>query len=262
MNKDNHAPLTIHYGLECLAGIMSGLAVAPAISIIDKAIVSNASGKEKLVFSIKNSLKAMFKRPVNFLRQPAFLLVWTVYGGTYITANTIELFCERSEKSEIIPKFIGSFIANSSLSLLKDKMFAQMFGVGSSRPFPPIGYAMFVTRDGLTIFASFTLPKPIGKTIHEHSSLGEQTSENIAQLIVPCMMQVISTPLHLYALDRYNRPEPNITYSDRFARIRQEYVKTVLARIARILPAFGIGGVINKYLRRSGRKYLQTHYST
>lgn len=262
MDKENHAPLSLRYGVECMAAIISGFVVAPAISIIDRAIVTNVSGKEKLLSSIKSSVKSMVKRPVRFFRQPAFLLVWGVYTGTYITANSIELFCMHSKKSEVIPKFVGSFIANTTLSMLKDKMFAQMFGVGASRPFPPIGYAMFVTRDGLTVLASFTLPKPVGRMIYENSSLGKQTSENVAQLIVPCMMQFVSTPIHLYALDRYNRSGPNVTYYDRFVRIRQEYVKSVVARIARILPAFGFGGILNTYLRRSGRKYLRMRYNT
>lgn len=262
MDNENRAPQPMRYGVEWAAAILSGFSVAPVVSILDKAIVSNASGKEKLLPSIKSGVKSFFKRPVSFFRQPAFLLVWGVYSGTYIVANSIELFCIQSKRSEVIPKFVGSFIANTSLSMFKDKMFAQMFGVGISRPFPPLGYAMFVTRDGLTILASFTLPKPIGKSIHERSSLSKQTSENIAQLIVPCMIQFVSTPIHLYALDRYNRPEPSVTHYDRFVRIGQEYVKTVLARIARILPAFGIGGILNTYLRRSGRKYLRRHYNT
>jgi hypothetical protein len=50
-----------------------------------------------------------------------------------------------------------------------------------------------------------------------------------------------SVPLHLHALDLYNRPSA----TDRVAFIRREYGKTVLARWGRIFPAFGVGGVIN-----------------
>lgn len=261
-NRDNDSPLMMNIGMEWMAAILSALSVAPVISIIDKAIVSNVSGKEKLVPSIINSLRALVKSPAHFVRQPAFLMIWGVYSGTYIAANTIESICERTAHPGALPKFIGSSITNTTLSMLKDKAFARMFGVGDPKPFPGISYAMFATRDSLTILASFTLPKTFGKAIHERLSLGEQTSNNIAQITTPCMVQFVSTPLHVYGLDRYNRPEPNVTFSDRFLRIRQEYVKTVMARIARILPAFGIGGIVNKYLRMSGKEFLRSHYKS
>lgn len=262
-NHHNDSPLFMNFGVEWMAAILSAFSVAPAISIIDKAIVSNASGKEKLIPSIMNSMKVLIKRPMHFVRQPAFLMIWGVYSGTYIVANSIELICERSKRSSTIPKFVGSSITNTSLSMLKDKAYAKMFGAGDpTKPFPAISYAMFATRDSLTIMASFTWPKIIGKAIDERFSLGEQTSNNIAQITAPCMVQFLSTPLHLYGLDRYNRTAPNITLSDRFGRIRQEYFKTALARIARILPAFGIGGIVNKYIRMSGKEYLHSNYNT
>lgn len=261
-NHDNNTPLPMRFGVEWIAAILSALSVAPAISIIDKAIVSNASGKEKLVPCIMNGLKMMFKRPVHFLRQPAFLMIWGVYSGTYIAANSMQSICERSERSPVIPVFIGSSATNATLSILKDKAYTKMFGVGEPRKLPPISYALFATRDSLTILASFTWPKIIGKALEKRFSLGKQTSFNIAQLTAPCLVQFISSPLHLYALDRYNRPEKKITFSDRFLLIRQEYLKTSLARIARILPAFGIGGIVNKHLRKSGKEFLRVHRST
>lgn len=258
--NNNNAPLSMRFGVEWLAAILSAFSVAPAISIIDKAIVSNASGKEKLVPCIVNGLKTLFKSPTKFLRQPAFLMIWGVYGGTYVAANSIELICERSKKSPGIPKFVASSATNTSLSILKDRAFTKMFGVGGPKPLPTITYGLFATRDSLTILASFTWPKMIGNALHEHSSLGEQTSYNIAQITSPCMVQLLSTPLHLYALDCYNRRETKITAWDRILRVKQEYVKTTLARIARILPAFGIGGIVNKYLRQSGRELLRSQY--
>ena len=37
--------------------------------------------------------------------------------------------------------------------------------------------------------------------------------------------------------------------------VMREYFKTAMARIARILPAFGIGGIINKDLRTRAKAY-------
>lgn len=67
------------------------LVLAPAISIVDKAIVSNASGVEPLVPCLLNGIKTLFTNPVYFIKQPSFLLIWGVYGGTYVIANSIEV---------------------------------------------------------------------------------------------------------------------------------------------------------------------------
>ena len=69
-------------------------------------------------------------------------------------------------------------------------------------------------------------------------------------------MQLFSTPLHLFGLDLYNRP--NISLTERFSFIRTQYFKTAVARMSRILPAFGIGGIINRYTRIAGKEYLDT----
>ena len=65
--------------------------LAPAISIVDKAIVSNASGVEALVPCLINGVKTFFTQPLYFVKQPSFLLIWGVYGGTYTVANSIEV---------------------------------------------------------------------------------------------------------------------------------------------------------------------------
>lgn len=122
------SPVSFRLLVESSAATISALSVAPAISIVDKAIVSNASGREKLLPCIINGVKSLFLQPGYFLRQPSFLFIWGVYSGTYIVANSIEALCERSQQSPFYPKFIGSSMANVTLSVLKDKAFARMFG--------------------------------------------------------------------------------------------------------------------------------------
>ena len=234
--------------------------LAPFISIVDKAIVSNASGLEPLVPSLINGFKSLFTNPAYFFRQPSFLFIWGVYSGTYIVANSIEAICERSEKSSFYPKFVGSSMANITLSVLKDKAFARMFGVGDPKPMSIKSMGLFATRDSMTILASFSLPGLISqKYIQPSFNLPKSTADNIAQLITPVSMQILSTPLHLYGLNLYNVPEAQ--HSDRVQFIQREYVKTTLARMARIFPAFGVGGVVNKYVRKSGNDFLYEQYS-
>lgn len=240
---------------------MSSSTTAPAISIVDKAIVSNASGLEPLVPSLINGFKTLFTKPGYFFKQPSFLFIWGVYSGTYIVANSIEAVCERNEQSSLYPKFFGSSIANVTLSVLKDKAFARMFGVGDPKPMPNISFGCFATRDSMTILASFSLPGIISKSLLQDGfGMGKTLSDTAAQLITPCSMQILSTPLHLYGLNRYNVPVAS--KEERISFIKQEYVKTTLARMARIFPAFGIGGVVNKYVRKTGNDILYDYYSS
>ncbi|KAI3660092.1 hypothetical protein MP638_002434 [Amoeboaphelidium occidentale] len=216
--------------------------VSPAISIIDKAIISNAAGTDPLLSSIKKSLKHMITSPVAFLKQPSVLLIWFVYAGTYITGNCIERLSIHWNKEPFYPKFLASSATNVTLSVAKDRVFARMFGKGPIRPLPYPSYLLFGARDSLTILAGFSLPPLISQYSQKYTTSNYDT---LIQLSVPCLMQFISTPMHLLGLDLYNRPEGN-----RVEFIRKEYWKTSFARISRIFPAYGIGGVVNKKLRK------------
>ena len=79
--------LSMRLIVESNAAIISAMCVAPIVSIVDKAIVSNASGLEPLVPCLIKGFKSFFTNPLKFLRQPSFLLIWGVYSGTYIVAN-------------------------------------------------------------------------------------------------------------------------------------------------------------------------------
>ena len=71
-------------------------------------------------------------------------------------------------------------------------------------------------------------------------------------------VQVLTTPLHLLGLDLYNRDRASS--QDRMSFIRKEYVATAIFRMARALPAFGIGGVVNKQLRVQGKGLIIETY--
>ena len=249
---DRTSPYHVRMSLEAASAIFSALLVAPLVSIVDKAIVSNASGRQALVPSLIEGTKILITRPVQFIKQRSFLIIWGVYSGTYIAANTISATCERSNQSEVVPKFVGSSIANVSLSIAKDAAFVRLFGTGTPRPVPVVSMGFFAGRDTMTVFASFTLPPVVSKKMQATMGTSAAFSDTAAQLLTPCAMQLISCPLHLYGLDKYNRPDVSI--AGRIDFIKKEYLKTAIARIARILPAFGIGGVINNHLRTGAKQ--------
>ena len=229
------------------------------ISIVDKAIVSNASGLEPLLPCLVNGFKTLFSNPVYFLKQPSFLFIWGVYSGTYIVANSIEAICQRNETSSFYPKFVGSSVANVTLSVLKDKAFAKMFGTGEAKPMSLKSMGLFATRDSMTILASFSLPGLISTHMQRDMDMSAVKADALAQLFTPVTMQIFSTPLHLLGLDMYNRSTASGTERKEF--IQREYIKTTLARMARIFPAFGIGGIVNKEVRKKGFDFLQQTYA-
>jgi hypothetical protein len=109
----------------------------------------------------------------------------------------------------------------------------------------------------MTILASFTLPDILSRKMQDHGQ-SKTTSDVLSQLFTPVSMQILSTPLHLYGLDLYNRELA--TNAERIAFVGQEYIKTTMARMARIFPAFGVGGVINKFVRKNGNEALRAYY--
>ncbi|XHG05850.1 hypothetical protein AWENTII_009063 [Aspergillus wentii] len=176
--------------------------------------------------------------------------------------------------------FISTFIVNSSVGIWKDVKFAQLFGQKhintdstpkpapspsstSSTPTPapkvarsisriPLAtYSAFLIRDGLTIFGSFSLPNMVSASIPDSIASQEYLKILIAQLAIPASIQLISTPIHLFGLDLYNRPQ-TLPTKDRLRRISRDWIGASLLRMCRIIPAFGVGGFVNT----EGRAYL------
>ena len=68
--------------------------------------------------------------------------------------------CKKLEVDEEIPKFVIVTILNTGACVAKDAVFAKMFGSGPARKIPAMTYALFYTRDMLTMLASFNVGRP------------------------------------------------------------------------------------------------------
>lgn len=75
----------------------------------------------------------------------------------------------------------------------------------------------------------------------------------LAQFACPALMQFISTPMHLLGLDLYNRQPPGgLRFgTERWPRIRRDYISSSFARMGKIVPAYGVGGVVNVNMRKA-----------
>lgn len=209
------------------------------------------NGKRKLGDGLKYGLRSFATQPLSFTASSQFKLVLGLYFSTYAVANVIDTTCEQygvDQSTSSWYKFLGTTVANMGLCIYKDQQFTRMFGVSASRALPKLSYFLFAARDSLTIAASFNAPSLVADWLQKNDWISNRkTATVVAQLVSPAAVQFISTPVHLYALDLYNRPEANKL--QRTQLIRKEYLKSAFARIARIGPAFGIGGVSNIYFR-------------
>jgi len=210
--------------------------------------------------SIRASLQTMLLRPHRFLLSKPFALIFALYTGTYLTANVTDTMSSTvqgkpaSSTTSGLSKFAATSTANITLCVYKDSCFTQMFGKpgASPRPVPTPSYILFTARDCLTIFASFNLPPMIAPSL-PMQKLPEMLQKNIssasaAQFLTPAAVQIVSTPLHLLGLDLYNRSR--VSWASRWQKIRSEWTMSCLARMGRIVPAFGVGGVVNAGMRK------------
>ncbi|KAF2671540.1 hypothetical protein BT63DRAFT_432439 [Microthyrium microscopicum] len=242
--------------VDVFAAACAGGLVAPLITMIDKGIIENASGKATLKDSIVGSLKTLLLRPHKFIFSKPFFLIYSVYGGTYIMANTVDTTLSTikskpaSTTTHGTAKFIGTSTSNLGLSIWKDAHLTKLFSTSAPGRIPGPTYALFALRDSFTIFASFNLPAVIAPHIRTEflpSFMKKMNKQSIAQFLAPAAIQVLSTPVHLLGLDMYNRK--NLSLAERFKLVRTAFFPSWMARICRIVPAFGVGGVVNTSVR-------------
>jgi hypothetical protein len=275
-------------------------AVAPFLTVIDKALVQHSVGSHSLKQSATQSVTAMVRQPVAYFKSPTFLWMWATYASTYTAANVLRTVTEHQEhlgntsasrttasihknqnKKSQSPSpapapavfatsamtiFLGTTAVNTTASLLKDRAYAKLFGNPAQLKMsvPAASYALWMLRDFTTIGSSFILPTHVAGLLQQHSSLSAGDAQQVAQLVTPVAAQLVAGPLHYVGLDCYNRP---LSASDGFrtvasqlserARFLYRGVGTVVgARMARILPGYGIGGVWNTKLRSQWREAL------
>lgn len=235
-------PLAPSVAVAVASGLSAACLSAPFIAIIDAAITSNASGRMPLWAAVKEGFSEL-KRPGYFITKPSFRWIAAVYSATYLVANLTQLFVSRAGHPVDLPKFTATSATNIAMSMAKDRAFAKLYAAHGkvATAFPKPSLVLFGARDALTVAFSFTLPPRLTPIVEQSTGLPHDVARGLVQLTAPLAAQIISVPAHLVALDLYNNPQN----ADRFAFVRREYVKTLLARWGRILPAFGIGGVIN-----------------
>jgi hypothetical protein len=155
-------------------------------------------------------------------------------------------------------------MANVPLALWKDIRFAEEYGTGNgpdaktskasgsvlpqNKSLARTAAAIFLVRDGVTIFGSFTLAPWLSDAIPDSLAAHPHAKPIVTQLTVPVLTQLVATPLHLLALDMYTR-QYTMPFLERVKYSQQYLPSSTLLRCVRIIPAFGIGCLTNMELR-------------
>ncbi|KAK0715526.1 hypothetical protein B0H67DRAFT_601056 [Lasiosphaeris hirsuta] len=256
----NTKNLGLRLGADAVSAASAAVLISPIISIIDRSIMENASGRRTLGDSLRTSLKNLVLRPHHLIFSKPFALIFMLYGGTYFTANAVDTATSTVQNHPVTlvtsgtSKFAASSAANIGLCIYKDQVFARLFGPAGMVPRPVAlpTYALFAARDCMTIFASFNVPHLLGPVLT--ARLGDEvqryaSGQTLAQFAAPAAVQLVSTPVHLLGLDIYNRPAVAGGLAERRAAVRRNWTVSTAARICRIVPAFGVGGVVNHKVR-------------
>ena len=282
------APSNLGFKLagDAVVGTGVTLLMAPVLTVIDKAIAQRAAGTHTLAQSSLQTIQSMISRPAAFARNPAFLYVWAVYASTYTTANSLKTLVEHQEQSSSktastqdqnraalgpMGVFLGTSFANSGASVLKDRAFAFMFSPESAsttiaRKVPMASYGLWMSRDLIGVGSSFILPDLIASKLSVSNPEDMKRNRDVAQFCVPVATQLVAGPLHLLGLDLFNRPMQDMPIKhrlmERVAFLSNGFTAIVGARVARIIPGYGFGGVLNANLRDSWRDYLRDQEGT
>ncbi|OOF91332.1 hypothetical protein ASPCADRAFT_211164 [Aspergillus carbonarius ITEM 5010] len=282
-------------GVDVASAATAGALTCPVITVIDRAIIEKAAKGVSIRQTITSCFRSMLTKPGAFFLSTPFLLIYTLYTSTYLTANTIDTFTStmRNKPFETVfpgtAKFLTTTAVNMGICVYKDARFARIFGASSppasasaspsappsqslsastSAPaschpsgaakVPKISYSLFCLRDSITIFASFNIPALVAPSIPDAIAATPGMKAALAQFSCPALMQFVSTPMHLLGLDLYNRQPPGgLGWRERASRIRRDYVPSCFARMGKIVPAYGVGGVVNVRMRASLMEYLE-----
>ena len=231
---------------DIVAGACSSLAIAPVMSIIDHSIIKAQFEKLKL----KKSVTSVANNFVNGTMKwnPSLKIMNNVYTATYVTANVVETICHKNNIEAALPTTFFTTLVNIIAISYKDKEYAKLNGQTNIK-FPKLSYGLFGIRDGITITSSFVIKPHVRTYLEKEWKLSHNNADLAASFAVPMIAQIFSTPIHIYSLDIYHRPQDTLAH--RLALIRNSYTSVFFGRILRIIPAFGICGFLNDVIKEN-----------
>lgn len=199
--------------------------------------MEQSSTRRPILQCLRLNLSYSIRTPRRFVFSRPFGIVWTLYATTYAVANTVDTLATSSGSGHVSSIVLASTcLINIPLGVWKDLRFAQLFGIGKvpvavgatsaaaaahisqPRRLPSSATMVFLARDTLTLFGSFTLAPWLAASLPHDLT------------------------------DLCNRPY-RVPWRARMKQISHSLISTTAVRCVRILPAFGFGCLTNTALR-------------
>ncbi|KAI3330067.1 hypothetical protein F4824DRAFT_492419 [Ustulina deusta] len=253
------------------AAAISATLASPAIVLIDRAVVATTASGDSVLRSLWTQTAHAASRPKSFFSGRPFAIIWTLYAATYTVASFSDTLAgEYYAAAASTITFQATTAINVPLGTWKDIRFAQIFShrhtadtisheasraptvassklslassltssvpTSSPRRMPRAVAGVFLARDAITLFGSFTLAPRVATYIPDSLVLNVHAKAAISQVLT----QLMATPVH-----------GGVTFSNRLAHIGLGLGGTTFTRCLRILPAFGFGVLANQELRSS-----------
>ncbi|KAI0905885.1 hypothetical protein F4823DRAFT_632199 [Ustulina deusta] len=227
------------------AAAISATLASPAIVLIDRAVVATTASGDSVLRSLWTQTAHAASRPKSFFSGRPFAIIWTLYAATYTVASFSDTLAgEYYAAAASTITFQATTAINVPLGTWKDIRFAQIFTssltssvpTSSPRRMPRAVAGVFLARDAITLFGSFTLAPRVATYIPDSLVLNVHAKAAISQVLT----QLMATPVH-----------GGVTFSNRLAHIGLGLGGTTFTRCLRILPTFGFGVLANQELRSS-----------
>ncbi|KAG5466724.1 hypothetical protein LSCM1_00900 [Leishmania martiniquensis] len=272
---------------DCSTAVVVALTAAIPISIIDYSIMARVAGvAPSSTQELVKGVKTVLSRPHKFFLPCAenqcslvYRVCATTYGFTYIASNLAKSYCEAHgrEKDANLAAGIASGFTNTVFTIWKDSLILRALPPANPRdlsnamkPVPLLTRALFCGRDTLTCIAAFTFVPTVASWISGYAYYQKRLPQapdavlpdsegkvrlpiscaDAAQMLTPALLQLLTTLMHITAI-RYRQTYPHFSLKDLSDSLRSTYFSSTLLRMCRIMPAFGIGGILNREIRSS-----------
>mmetsp|Transcript_10138 Transcript_10138/g.23459 ORF Transcript_10138/g.23459 Transcript_10138/m.23459 type:complete len:321 (-) Transcript_10138:181-1143(-) len=239
---------------EVACALAASVLVSPLVSVIDKCMVQDIPGIGAFFRAAGSACSDMVYKPKQFFGGLSFRLTVVVYFGTYAVANLSEwVLDEMKVKDDTQRKQVkvsAASVANVGLLAWRDSVFARVFSgpEAAKKSTPMRTVSMFALRDSLTMLATFYGAPLASNYLKSERDWHPEVAELSMALTIPAITQVLTAPIHIHAMDYFNRPG-TLPFSERMDNIKSEFNKISFFRALRILPAFGIGSYSNNKFR-------------
>lgn len=231
------------YYYDILSALVTSSFISPIVTFMDLNVIYSQ------VTNNNNKFEYLRKFVKSHNGIKSHFVMYNVYASTYAVANTTSTYCKNNNIDYKIPTLLTTTTVNISMIAYKDQLYTKWI-LNSSRHFLIKSYALFGIRDSITIFSNFILKNDVIKYFERYMSTDK--SNFCASIMVPTSAQLISTPLHILAIDLYQNP--NNKLHERYDNIKNMYTNICRGRIIRVIPAFCLGGFINdailKYIKK------------